>query len=154
MTLRWALSVILFFGIISQGIASPKYRHFSKIYNIDSNAIQCQSLIDNWNTIESLEFLKKVKENPDYEKKPELKWIYEILNSQIHFIQYDFEPAKESIIKALEIAHELELPEMLIETYVVCGNFFEEQGELSNALTYFLAAKDLLDQGYLPSRKP
>ncbi len=154
MKIKWILFLILSLGLSSNLFSTPKVRHFSEIYNIDSNAIQCQIYIDNWNVKDAKILINKISLNPDLKNSLELQWLYEIFNSQVNNIEHNFEPAKESIFKALEISDETQNPEMQIETYIVCGGLFEEQGDIPNALTFFLAAKDLLDKGHLPSRKP
>ncbi len=154
MKIKWILFLILSLGLSSNLFSSPKVRHFSEIYNIDSNAIQCQIYIDNWNVKDAKILIKKISLNPDFKNSLELQWLYEIFNSQVNSIEHNFEPAKESILRAINLSEEVQNPEMQIESFIVCGDLFEEQGDIPNALSFFLAAKDLLDKGYMPSRKP
>lgn len=154
MKIKWILFLILSLGLTTNLFSTSKVRHFSQIYSIDSNAIQCQIFIDNWNVKDAKILIKKISLNPDFKNSLELQWLYEIFTCQIESIENNFESAKESILKAINLSKEVQNPEMLIESFIVCGDLFEKQGDIPNALSFFLAAEDLLDKGHMPSRKP
>jgi hypothetical protein len=60
MKIKCILFLILIFGLSTNLFSTPKVRHFSEIYNIDSNAIQCQIYIDNWNVKDAKILINKI----------------------------------------------------------------------------------------------